>query len=158
MLVHDGGFVHQSAVLGQHQLVGQHVVDFFDVFGAQLVLVFAFGVFAVGVDEEHLVFQAVGLIFVAHDHTSRNASAIKQARWQADDGFDHVVVDQQFSDELFFATPEQHAVRHDGGHVPMGLEAGQHVLHKHEVGFFAGLGAPLTEAAGVLERGAVVVL
>ena len=41
---------------------------------------------------------------------------------------------------------------------PSRLEAGQHVLHKHEVGLLAGLGAPLAEAAGKFHVGAAVVL
>lgn len=41
VLVNDGGFADQRAVLRQLQLVGEHVVDLLNVFGAQFVLVFA---------------------------------------------------------------------------------------------------------------------
>ena len=53
----DLGLVDQAAVLGYLPLVGEDEVDLLDVFGAQLVLVLAFGVFPVGVDEQHLVAQ-----------------------------------------------------------------------------------------------------
>ncbi len=47
---------------------------------------------------------------------------------------------------------------HDGGHVPVGLEAGQHVLDEHEIGLLAGLGAPFTKAIGKLQGGPAVIL
>ncbi len=51
----DFGLVDQAAVLGYLPFVGKDEIDFLDVFGAQFVLGFAFGVFAVGVDEQHLI-------------------------------------------------------------------------------------------------------
>ncbi len=55
VLVHDFGFGHEAAVLGQFTLVGEDEVDLLNVLGTELVLVLAFGKFAVGIDEEHLV-------------------------------------------------------------------------------------------------------
>ena len=137
---------------------GKDEIDLLNILGAELVLVLAFGVFAVGVDEEHLAAQRVGLVFVHHNDARGNARAIKEARRQADDGLDHVVLDEEFADELFLAAPEQHAVRHDRGHVAVRLEARQHVLDEHEVGFFPGLRAPFAEAGRKLQLGAAVVL
>jgi hypothetical protein len=42
---------------------------------------------------------------------------------QTDDGLDYVVLDEELADQLFLATPAQHAVWHDRGHVPIRLEA-----------------------------------
>ncbi len=102
--------------------------------------------------------QFIGFVLVHDQNASRDAGAVEEAGRQADDGFDHVVIDEDFADELFLAAPEEHAVRHDGGHVTVGLEAGQHVLDEHEVGLLAGLRAPFTEAGGELHIGAAVVL
>ena len=154
----DLGFVHQAAVLGDLALVGEDKVDLLDVLGAQLVLVLALGVLAVGVDEEHLVTQGVRLVLVAHQHAGRDARAVEQALGQADDRLYTVSLDKDLADELLLAAAEEHAVGHDGGHVAAGLEAGQHVLDKHQVGLLAGLWTPLAEAAGELHIGAAVVL
>ena len=97
------GLVHQSAVLGNLTLVGEDEIDLLDVLRAQFVLVLAFGVLAVGIDEQHLAAQRVGLALVAHQHAGRNAGAVEEAGRQADDGLDHVIADQQFADELFLA-------------------------------------------------------
>ena len=155
---HDLGLVHQSAVFGNFPLVGEDEVDLFDVLGAQFVLGLAFGVFAVGIDEEHLVLEGLGLVLVGHDHAGGDAGAVEEAGRQADDGLDHIVVDEDLTDQFFLAAAEQHAVGHDGGHVAVRLQAGQHVLHEHQVGLFAGLGAPFAETAGEFQRGAAVVL
>ena len=102
--------------------------------------------------------QRVGLVLVHHEHAGGNAGAVEEAGRQADDGLDHVVIDENLADQLFLAAAEQHAVGHDRRHVAVGLEAGQHVLDEHEVGLLAGLGAPFAEAAGELHVGAAVVL
>ena len=49
-------------------------------------------------------------------------------------------------------------MRHNRGHVAVAFETRQHVLDEHQVGFLAGLRAPLTEAAGKFHAGAAVVL
>ncbi len=105
-----------------------------------------------------MVAQCIGLALVHHQHAGGDAGAVEQARRQADDGLDDVVVDQVFADEFFLAAAEQHAVGHDGRHVAVGLEAGDHVLHEHEVGLLAGFRAEFAEAAGELHGGAAVVL
>ena len=48
------GLVYQAAVLGNLSLVGEDEIDLLDVLRAQFVLVLAFGVLAVGIDEQHL--------------------------------------------------------------------------------------------------------
>src|SRR5450631_466186 len=138
--------------------MGEDEVDLLNVLGAELVLVLALGVFAVGVDEEQLATQGVGLALVRHDDASGNTGAIEESGRQADDGLDHVVIDEDFADEFFLAASEQHAMRHDGGHVAVRLEARKHVLDKHEVSLFPGLWAPFTEAGGELQSGAAVIL
>ncbi len=136
----------EAAVFRQRDFVGEDVVDFLDVLGAEFVLVLALGEFAVGIDEENLVAQGVRLVFVEDDDAGGNAGAVEQAGRQADDGLDHVVIDQQLADELFLAATEEDAVRHDGGTEPVRLEAGEDVLDEHEVRLFPGLRAPLAEA------------
>ena len=44
----NSGLFNQSTVFGDFDFVGEHIVDFFNVFRAQLVLVLAFGIFPVG--------------------------------------------------------------------------------------------------------------
>ena len=158
VLLDDLRLVHETAVFRQLALLGEDEVDLLNVLGAELVLVLAFGVFAVGIDEEHLAAQGVGLVLVHHEDAGGNARAVEEAGRQADDGLDHVVLDEDFADELFLAAPEQHAVGHDRGHVAVRLEAGQHVLDEHEVGLLPGLRAPFAEAGGKLQVGAAVVL
>src|ERR1700751_5249742 len=83
---------------------------------------------------------------------------VEESRRKTNDGLDHVVIDQEFADKLFLATSEKHAMRHDGGHVAVRLEAGQHVLNEHEVGLFPRFGTPFTEAGCKLQRRATVIL
>jgi len=115
--VHDLGFGNEAAVLGQFALVSEDVGDLLDVLGAELILILALGKFAVGVDEEDFVAQFIGLVLVHDQNTSRDAGAVEESGRQADDGLDHVVVDEDFADEFLFAAAEEDAVRHDGGHV-----------------------------------------
>ena len=49
------------------------------------------------------------------------------------------------------ATAEEDSVRHDGRHLPVGLQHGEHVLHEHQVGFLALLRHPHREAARILD-------
>ncbi len=154
----DLGLVHQATVFGNLAFVGEDEIDFFDIFGAQFVLSLAFGVFSVGVDEEHLVAQGVGLVFVGHDHAGGNPGAVKKSGRQADDGLDHIILNENFADELFLAAPKQHAVGHDGGHVTMGFKAGEHVLNEHQIGLLAGLGTPFPKTVGKLHGSPAVVL
>ena len=156
--VHDLGLRHEARVLGQLALVGEDEIDLLDVLGAKPVLVLALCVFAIGVDEEDLVLESVGLALVADQHAGGDARAVEEAGRQADDGLYAVVVDENLADELFLTTAEQDPVRHDRRHPAVGLEAGEHVLHEHEVRLLAGLRAPLAEAAGELHAGAAVVL
>ena len=151
-------FVHQPAVFGNLAFVGEHEVDFLDVLRAQPVLILPFGILPVGVNEQHLVAQIVGLVLVADEHAGRDAGPVKKTLGQTDDGLNHVVVYQQFPNQLLLAPAKEHAVGHDGGHVAVALEAGQHVLDEHQVGLFAGFRAPLAEAVGELHIGAAVVL
>jgi hypothetical protein len=58
------------------------VDDLVDVFGTQVVLGFAFAVFAVGVDEEHMVALCRPRL-VEHQDASGYAGAIKQVAGQA---------------------------------------------------------------------------
>ena len=89
--------------------------------------------------------SASGLALVADQHAGGDARAVEEAGRQADDGLDAVVVDEKLADELFLTTTEQDPVRHDRRHPAVGLEAGEHVLHEHEVRLLAGLRAPLAE-------------
>ena len=138
--------------------MGEDEIDLLDVLGAKPVLVLALCVFAIGVDEEDLVLECVGLALVADQHAGGDARAVEEAGRQADDGLDAVVVDEQLADELFLTTTEQDPVRHDRRHPAVGLETGEHVLNEHEVRLLAGLRAPLAEATGELHAGAAVVL
>ena len=158
VLFDDLGLGHEAAVFWQLAFVGEDEVNLLGVLGAELVLVFAFSVFAVGIDEEHLVTQSIGFVLVDDDDTGRDAGAVEQAWGQTDDGLDDVVIDEQLADELFLATPEQHAVGHDGGEIAVGLETSEHVLDEHEIGLLAGLWAPFAEAGRELQRGAAVIL
>jgi len=47
---------------------------------------------------------------------------------------------------------------HDSRHMATTLETRQHVLHEHEVGFFAGLWAPLLEAVSEFHGCTTVIL
>ena len=112
------------------------VYDFVDVFRPQVVLRLAFAVFAVGIDEQYLI-ALQGTVFVQNQNAGRNAGAVEQVAGQANDGFEITSVNEILARLALFSTPEQHAVRHDGGHAAMALEHGQHVLHEHQVSLFA---------------------
>ena len=125
----------------QLSLVGKNVVDLFNVLGPQLVLVLPLGKLPVGIDEENLVPQDIRFALVDHQHAGRNAGAVEEPRRQTDDRLDDVVIDEQLTDQLFLAAPEQDAVGHDGRHMTVGLEAGDHVLYEHQVGLLTALRA-----------------
>ena len=124
------------------------VYDFVDVFRPQVVLRLAFAVFAVGIDEQHMI-ALLGAVFVQDQNAGRNAGAVEQVAGQADDGFKVTSVNKILARLALFTAAEQHAVRHHGGHAAMAFEHGQHVLHEHQVGFFALFRHPDVEATGI---------
>jgi len=140
--------VDEAAVFGELKLPGKDEIYLLYVFRPELVLCLSLGVLAVGIDEQHLILQAVGLVLVADQHACWDAGPVKQARRQAYDRLYHVVIDEEFADELFLASPEEYAVGHDRCHMAASLEAGQHMLHEHQIRLLACLGAPFPEAAG----------
>ena len=148
-------------IAGHVQLVAVDVLDLLDVLRPQRVLVLPLGVLGVGVDEEDLVAQAVRLVARQHQDGGRDARAVEELGRQADDGLDHaaVVGQQPLADLLLLAAAEEHAVGHHHRHLARGLEAGQHVLHEHQVGLLARLRRKaVLEALRPLHGGAVVVL
>ncbi len=148
---------HFPGVFCYAQPVAVDVGDLLDVFGPQRVLVLAFLVFPVGVDEEHA--PTLGRIVLVDDqHAGRNARAVEQTGRQADDRFEVAILDELLAARLFFSTPEQDAVRHDHGHAAIALERGDHVLHEHQVGLLAALGHEGVEPLGELHPVASVVL
>ena len=158
MGVDDLLHIDEAAVFGQFALVREDKVDLLDVLGAELVLILAFGVFAVGVDEQHLAAQRVGLVLVHDQHAGGDAGSVKEARRKTDDRLDDVVAYEDLADQLFLAAAEENTVGHDCRHVAVGLQARQHVLDEHQIGLLARLGAPFPEARRELYGGPAVVL
>ena len=153
----QAGIGHEPAVGGHLQPVAVDVGDLLDVLGPQAVLVLAFPVLAVGVDEEHVVALArAGL--VEHQHAGRDARAVEQAAGQADHGLQDAVLDKALAAGPLLAPAEEHAVRHDHRHLAVGLGDGHHVLHEHQVGLLALLRHEHPEALLVLHAGGGVVL
>ncbi len=112
------------------------VDDLVDVFRAQVVLRLAFAVFAVSVDEQHMV--ALGrAILVHHQDAGGDAGAVEEVAGQADDRLQIAALDKVFACFALLTAPEQHTVRHYGRHAAIVLEYRQHVLHKHQIGLFA---------------------
>ena len=72
--------------------MGEDVVDFLDVLGAERVLVFALGKLGVGIDEEDFVAEFVRLVFVQDENAGWDAGAIKEFGRKADDGLDDVAL------------------------------------------------------------------
>ena len=91
------------------------------------------------------------MFLVQHQHASGNAGTVEQPRGQANDGFKPALFDEVFARFFFLAAAKQHAVRHDGGHLAVGFEHGQHVLHEHEIGFLAFFRHPHGKATGILD-------
>ena len=101
------------------------------------------------VDEQDVV-TLLGTILIQHQDAGRDARAVEQVTGQADDGLEIPPVDEVLACLALFSTPEQHAVRHHGGHAAIALEHGQHVLNKHQVGLLALLWHPDVKAARVV--------
>ena len=160
VVVFGGDFFDRHAAgVGRHirPALGEAAVDVDDlgeVLRAQEVLRLAFTVFAVGIDKNDvraaLAFEH-RVLLVHHQHAGGDAGAVEQSGGQADDGFEPAAFDEVLARFFLLAAAEQHAVRHDGGHLAVGLEHGQHVLHEHEVGLLALFGHPHGEAAGVFD-------
>ncbi|MCY1186400.1 hypothetical protein D9M73_272700 [compost metagenome] len=84
--------------------------------GQQVVLCAALEVFTVGIDKQHLALalgrlgaDAVGpfLLLLAQDQdTGRDAGAIEQVGWQADHGFEQVVLDNAGADAALLTATE----------------------------------------------------
>ena len=95
--IHDLGLRYEARVLGQFALMGEDEIDFLDVLRAKPVLFLTLRVFAIGVDEEDLVLNCVGLALVAYQHAGGDARPIEEAGRQADNGLDAVVVDKELA-------------------------------------------------------------
>ena len=84
---------HIASILRHIRMVVVDVCDFFNVFRPQRILVLAFFVFPVCIDEQH-AFPLTGLVFVDDQHAGRDSGAIKETGWQSDDRFQHTVLDE----------------------------------------------------------------
>ena len=115
--------------------------DLRDVLRTEEVLRLAFAIFAVGIDEED-VLAVGGVLFVHHQDAGGDARAVEESGGQSNDGVEPAALDEVLPRLPFLAAAEQHAVRHDGGHLPVGLEHGEHVLDEHEIGLLALLRHP----------------
>lgn len=80
---------------------------------------------------------AVVPFFVNDQNASRNSCAIKQIRRQANNRFNIPLFYNSLADNLLHPAAKQYTMRHDGRHFSIWLQAGDHVLHKHQVGFLA---------------------
>ncbi len=141
---------HEAGVAVHILPLAIDVDDFADVLGAEEVLRLALAVFAVGIDEKDL-FPVGSAFLVHHEDAGGNAGAVEQPGRQADDGLQPAALDEVLPRLLFLAAPEEHAMGHDGGHFPVGLQHGDHVLHEHEIGLLPFLRQPDGEAAGILD-------
>ena len=153
---------HQAAVAVDFYLVVIDVTDFLNVFGAQRVLVFAFPVFSVGIDEEHAL-AVGGSGLVDNQQRSGNAGAVEQSLWQSDNTFQNATWcgfaarNEALAHFLLLAASEQYAVWHHYRHAPVVFQYRNHVLHKHKVGLFL-LAHPILETLLKLHVGGGVVL
>ena len=153
---------HQTAVARYLFLVMIDEANLLDILGTQRVLVFAFLVFAVGIDEEH-AFAIGGVGLVDNQQGGRDARTIEQSLRQSYDTFkdasrvDVAAHNEALAHFLFLATTEQHAVRHHNGHASIVFQNRNHVLHKHKVGLFL-LAHPVLETLLELHVGRGVVL
>jgi len=127
-----------------------HMDDLGDIFGTEKVLRLALAIFPIRIDEEDVLALSRTLL-VHHQYAGGNACAVEQPGRQSNDGFEPATLDEVFPRLSFFATSKQHPVRHDGGHFPVGLQHGQHMLDEHEIGLLALLRHPDGKAARVLD-------
>ncbi len=95
--------------------------DLLYVFRTQRVLVLAFLEFSIRIDEQH-VFAFGGSVLVDHQHTGRNAGAVKEVARQTNHGFQNAVFDELLTTGFLFAASKQHPVRHDHGHFAVRLQ------------------------------------
>jgi len=126
------------------------VDDARDVPGAEEVLRLALAVVAVGVDEDD-VLAVLGARLVHDQNAGRDAGSVEEAGGQADDRLEPAALDEVAARVPLGAAAEEHTVGHDGGHLAVGLEHRDHVLHEHQVGLLALLGHPHDEAPRVLD-------
>lgn len=68
------------------------------------------------------------------------------------------MVDEVFARLALLTAAKEHAMRHDGSYLAVGLQHGQHMLHKHEVGLLAFLRRPHRKPPLILNFLAQVVL
>ncbi len=106
--------------------------DALDVLGAEVVLIPHLFKALAGIDEQDVV--RVLAAFFQHEDAGGNAGAVKDVRWQADDGVEVVAgVDEVAADVLLGPATEQHAMRQYAGHGGPVIQVVDHVLHKGEV-------------------------
>ena len=159
----------QVVVVLRQRLVGDHgseagdvgvplvgVDDLLDVLGVEVVLGPARPQLGVGVDEHDLALPLSGFTALGpqDEHAGGDARAVEQVGGEPDDGVEEVVLDEALADMPLSPTSEQDPVGHDrADHAALPQHA-DHVLHEHQVGLFARLGA---EAVGEpLPEGEVV--
>ncbi len=133
-----GNFIqrhHAGVACNVFELV-KRIHNFVNVLFAQFVFVAVFDEAFAGVDHHH-AFASVGVLLVEHQHAGRNARAIKQVGWQADDALENARSDELFTNHRLGIAPEQHPVRQDAGGFAGAVHAANDV---HEVGVVALLG------------------
>ena len=134
---------HDAGIAGHILPPAVDIDNLGHIFGPQEILRLALAIFAVGIDEQH-VLANLGMFFVHHQNAGGDAGAIEQAGGQADHRIEPALLDEMFARVLFLAAAKQHAMGHHRRHAAVAFQHRQHVLDKHQIGLFALFGHHFT--------------
>src|SRR5699024_5975219 len=104
--------------------------DALDVSGAQEVVLAVFNKALGCVNKQHVI---VAALFLEHHDDGRNASAVEDRTWQANDGIDVVGLDKACADRLFRPTTEKYAVWQNNRHNAVWLDVEQLMEQEGEI-------------------------
>ena len=129
-----------AGIVRSVSLPGKGIDDAVDVLLAQAVLVAILDKSLAGINHENTPASS-GILLVEHQNTGRDAGAIEEVGWQADDPLENTGTDKLLTNDSLGIAPEEHTMRQDTGTFTGTLHATDNV---QQVGIVALFGGRLT--------------
>lgn len=101
-----------------------------NIFRSQPVLALAFFVVFCSIDEQDVIRL---LAFLQYQDAHRDPGGVKEVGGKSNDGVDVAILQQPGANTRFGPSPEQHPMREDDGHDPIGLQVVKPVKHEGKV-------------------------
>src|SRR5713101_5563025 len=105
-------------------------------------------ILGIGINEEYLThaFRRFSAFFSHNHNASRNGGAIEQIGRKADDRLQPIPCYKILANQFLHPTTKEDTVRHHRCNDAAEVEYGEHMLHEHQISFFAGFEAEMFKA------------